>query len=122
VSTAPGVTVTFVSEGQIEVIGEADLTGYAPVSSGGYSPLLFLSNAGSPPACNVNAIQFSGSDISWTGLMYAPNGEIQMSSSSNVSLFGSIIAYTVDVSGSNFSISWQDDTSGAPRFTVELQA
>lgn len=122
VSMAPGVTATFVAEGQIEVIGDANMTGYAPVASGGYSPLLFFSNAGSPPACNVNAIQFSGSGISWTGLMFAPNGEVQMSASSNVAVFGSIIGYTVDVSGSDFSINWQDDTSGAPRFTVELQA
>jgi hypothetical protein len=122
VSMAPGVTATFVAEGQIEVIGDANMTGYAPVASGGYSPLLFFSNAGSPPACNVNAIQFSGSGISWTGLMFAPNGEVQMSASSNVAVFGSIIGYTVDVSGSDFSINWQDDTSGAPRFTVELRA
>jgi hypothetical protein len=45
-----------------------------------------------------------------------------MSSSSNVAVLGSIIAYTVDISGSNFSINWQDDTSGAPRFAVELKA
>lgn len=122
VTTAPGVTVTFVSEGQIEVIGNASMTGYAPVSSGGYSPLLFFSNAGSPPACNVNAIQFSGSGITWTGLMFAPNGEVQMSTSSNVAVLGSIIGHSVSISGSDFRINWQDDTSGAPRFTVELQA
>ena len=122
VSTAPGVTVTFVAEGRDARDRRADITGYAPVASGGYSPLLMFSNAGSPPACNVNAIQFSGSGISWTGLMFAPRGEIQMSASSNVSVFGSIIAHSVDVSGSNFEINWQDDTSGAPRFIVELQS
>ena len=122
VSTAPGVTVTFVAEGQIELNGSASITGHAPVATGGYSPLLMFSNAGSPPACNVNAIQYSGNGISWSGLMFAPRGEIQMSSSSNVSVFGSIIAYSVDVSGSNFEINWQDDTSGAPRFIVELQS
>ena len=113
VTTAPGVTVTFVAEGQIELNGAASITGHAPVATGGYSPLLMFSNAGSPPACNVNAIQYSGNGISWTGLMYAPKGEIQMSSSSNVSVFGSIIAHSVDVSGSDFAINWQDDTSGS---------
>ena len=122
VTTAPGVTVTFVAEGQIELNGAASITGHAPVAAGGYSPLLMFSNAGSPPACNVNAIQYSGNGISWSGLMFAPRGEIQMSSSSNVSVFGSIIAHSVDVSGSDFSINWQDDTSGAPRFMVELQS
>ena len=104
------------------IIGDADLTGYAPVAQSGYSPLLFFSNAGAPPACNVNAIQFSGSGITWEGLMYAPRGEVKMSSSSNVAVLGSIIAYTVEVSGSDFSINWVDDTSGVPRFIVELQA
>ena len=125
VTTAPGVTVTFVAEGQIELNGAASITGHAPVATGGYSPLLMFSNAGSPPACNVNAIQYSGNGISWTGLMYAPRGEIQMSSSSNVSVFGSIIAHSVDVSGSDFAINWQDDSfrdtplhSRAPELTV----
>ena len=122
VTTAPGVTVTFVSEGQMHIIGNADLTGYAPVSQGAYSPLLMMSNAGSPPACNVNAIQFSGSNMTWTGLIFAPNGEVQMSASStNANINGSIIAYSVSISGSDFSINWVDDTSGAPRFKVELQ-
>lgn len=123
VTTAPGVNVTFVAEGQIHVIGEADITGYAPVSAGGYSPLILFSNASTPPSCSTNAIQFSGSDMTWTGLIFAPNGEVQMSSSStNATVNGSIIGYSVNISGSNFEINWQDDTSGAPRFIVELQS
>jgi Putative Flp pilus-assembly TadE/G-like len=123
VTTAPGVTVTFVAEGQIHVIGEADITGYAAVSAGGYSPLILFSNASTPPSCSTNAIQFSGSNMTWTGLIFAPNGEVQMSSSStNATVNGSIIGYSVNISGSNFEINWQDDTSGAPRFIVELQS
>ena len=123
VSTAPGVTVTFVSEGEMHVIGEADITGYAPVDAGGYSPLILFSNASPTPSCSTNAIQFSGSDMSWAGLIYAPNGQVQMSASSNnATVNGSIIGYSVNVSGSNFEINWQDDTSGEPRFIVELQS
>ena len=123
VSTAPGVAVTFVAEGEMHVIGEADITGYAAVSAGGYSPLILFSNASTTPSCATNAIQFSGSDMSWTGLIFAPNGQVQMSASSNnATVNGSIIAYSVNVSGSNFEINWQDDTSGAPRFKVELQS
>ena len=122
VHAAPGVEVTFVSEGTMHITGEGDLTGYAPVADGGYSPLLFFSNAGSPPSCNTNAIQFSGSSLIWKGLMFAPNGEVQMSaSSSSATVNGSIIGYTVNISGSNFQINWQDDTSARPRFVVELQ-
>jgi hypothetical protein len=123
VTTAPGVTVTFVSEGQIHVIGDASLTGYAPLTPGGYSPLIMFSNAETPPSCAVNAIQFSGSNMSWNGLIYAPNGEVQMSSSStNATVNGSIIGYSVNISGSDFEINWVDDPTGQPRFRVELQA
>jgi len=122
VSTAPGVTVTFVAEGEIHVIGDANITGYATVSAGGYSPLILFSNASTTPSCSTNAIQFSGSNMTWTGLIFAPNGQVQMSSSSsNATVNGSVIAYAVNISGSDFEINWQDDSSGAPRFIVELQ-
>jgi hypothetical protein len=123
VSTAPGITVTFVAEGEIHVIGDADITGYAPVTQGAYSPLILFSNASTLQSCSTNAIQFSGSNMTWTGLIFAPNGQVQMSSSStNATVNGSIIGYSVNISGSDFEINWQDDTSGAPRFKVELQS
>jgi len=121
--TTNGVTVTFVSEGQIHIIGDADITGYAALTPGAYSPLLLFSNAETPPSCSTNAMQFSGSNMTWTGLIYAPNGEVQMSSSSsNATVNGSIIGYSVNISGSDFAINWVDDPTGAPRFKVELQS
>lgn len=123
VTVAPGVTVTFVAEGQIHVIGDGDITGYAALTPGGYSPLVLFSNAETPPSCAVNAIQFSGSHLTWTGLIYAPNGEVQMSASSTqATVNGSIIAYSVNISGSDFKINWVDDPGGAPRFRVELES
>ena len=109
-------------EFRIEV-GDADITGYAPVTAGAYSPLILFSNAQPPGSCSTNAIQFSGSSMTWTGLIYAPHGEVQMSASStDATINGSIIAHSVNISGSNFQINWQDDTSGAPRFKVELES
>jgi hypothetical protein len=124
--SAPGVAVTFVSEGQIQIVGDANITGYAPVNEGApspYSPLILFSNAQPPGSCSTNAIQFSGSSMTWTGLIYAPNGEVQMSaSSSDATVNGSIIGHSVNISGSDFQINWQDDSSGSPRFKVELQS
>lgn len=122
VETAPGVQVSFVAEGTMHITGNGvNVTGYAPIADGAYTPLLFFSNAGTPPACNTTAIQFSGSSMTWEGLLFAPNGEIQMSaSSSDATVNGSIIANTVSVSGSNFEINWQDDPGGERRFIVEL--
>ena len=126
VTAAPGVTVTFVSEGEIHVIANADITGFAPVNEGAsspYSPLVLFSNAQPPGSCSTNAIQFSGSNLTWSGLMYAPNGEVQMSaSSSGATINGSIIGHSVKIAGSDFQINWQDDGSGSPRFKVELQS
>jgi len=123
VTVAPGVTVTFVAEGQIHVIGDGDITGYASLTPGGYSPLVLFSNAETPPSCSTNAIQFSGSSLTWTGLIYAPNGEVQMSASStDATVNGSIIGYSVNISGSDFRINWVDDPTGAPRFKVELES
>jgi hypothetical protein len=123
VTTAPGVAVTFVSEGEMHVIGDADITGYAPVTEGAYSPLILFSNAEPPGSCSTNAIQFSGSSMTWTGLIYAPHGEVQMSASStDATINGSIIAYSVTISGSNFEINWVDAPGGSPRFKVELQS
>ena len=123
VSTANGVAVTFVSEGEMHIIGDADITGYASVIESAYSPLILFSNASTAPSCSTNAIQFSGSSMTWTGLIYAPNGEVQMSASStDATVNGSIIAYSVNISGSNFEINWVDAPGGSPRFKVELQS
>jgi hypothetical protein len=121
-STGDLATVTFVSEGSMHITGNAaDVTGYAPITSGSSSPVLFFSNAGSPPDCNIIAIQFSGSNMTWTGLIYAPNGSVVMSSSSSsANIDGSIFAFTVNVSGSDLTITWQDDPTAEPRFIVEL--
>jgi hypothetical protein len=43
-------------------------------------------------------------------------------SSTDATVNGSIIGYSVNISGSNFQINWQDDDTGAPRFRVELQS
>lgn len=122
VTTDPGVTVTFVAEGSIEVNGnDSAFNGYAPVDVGGYTPLVAFSNAGSPPACNIDAVKLSGSNLDWEGLIYAPRGDVQMSFSGISSLSGSILAHTVNVSASNFSLIWQDDPTSDPRFIVELE-
>jgi hypothetical protein len=43
-------------------------------------------------------------------------------SSTDATINGSIISYSVNISGSNFEINWVDDSSGSPRFKVELQS
>ena len=58
-----------------------------------------LSGAGS---CWMNAIQISGSSVTWTGVIAAPGGGIQISSSSIKG--GRLVAGNVQLSGSNITL------------------
>jgi Flp pilus assembly protein TadG len=126
-STAPGVKMTFVAEGQISVHGSGDFTAYEPLIGTGTDPgLLMFSNYLAPvdegPTCTGNAIQWSVSSGTWTGVIYAPHGQARQSSASSATLNGSIFAYTVNLSGSDFEITWHDNPDGVEDFELELTA
>ena len=65
-------------------------------------------------ASHGQAIDISGSNGSWIGAVYAPNGTVKFSGSNNASLFGTIGADKIHVSGQNVSIdaSYQGPTYG----------
>ena len=118
VSTGQLAKVTFVAGGQIGPIsGKSNMTNYDP------NGVLMFSNHQPPASCSSasnKAIQASASSFDWTGLIYAPNGEVQMSLSSGSSLNGSIFGHSVNLSGSGFEITYQDLGGGGPEFKVEL--
>ena len=124
-TSAPGVRLTFVAHGQISVRGSGNFTAFEPLTGTGTDPGLlmfsnFLDPASGGPTCTGNAIQWSVSSGNWTGVIFAPYGAARQSSASNASLNGSIIAYTVDLSGADFSISWVDNPDETPDYEVEL--
>jgi hypothetical protein len=94
--------ITIVSRGTINISG----------GSSNYSPfidaLLFYSTSAN--ACNngTPAISMSGSNNTWSGIVYAPNGEIAMSGSGNTTLTGSLIGNTLNMSGSSLTLSYSD--------------
>ncbi len=59
--------------------------------------------------CTSDAVGLSGSGMDWTGIIYAPGGRVRMSSASNSSLNGSIIALSTDLSGSSLSLVYDSD-------------
>ena len=124
VTMAAGVRATFVSEGPIKITGASAFSGFDPVIGGVNDPgVLFFSNYQAPPTgptCTGNAINVSTSNVTWTGVIFAPYGAVTPSFSSATSLNGSIFAYTVNVSGSDFEISWQDNPAAIPDFKVNL--
>ena len=118
--TGQPVRATFVANGQIHLTGNSDLTAYDPLVGGPNDPgVVIFSNYLEPPAgptCTGNAVQFSVSAADWTGIIFAPHGQAKLSFSSSSTLNGGIFAYTVDVSGSSFELSWQNNPTATPDF------
>jgi Flp pilus assembly protein TadG len=126
VVVANGVKVTFVSDnGQIHIRGSGDVTAYEPIVGGSNDPgLLMYSTYREPPSgptCTGNAVQWSVSAGTWTGVIFTPYGQARQSFASNATLNGSIIAYTVNLSGSEFYIEWVNNPDAIPDFRVELE-
>jgi hypothetical protein len=71
--------------------------------------LLFFAVQGYPGACNEVAISISASETQWFGLVYAPYGGVNMSSSGNLAVWGSIVGYTVDLSGSQIEVHYRPE-------------
>lgn len=112
------VRVTFVAGGQISLVGQTSATHY---DSNG---VLLYSNHRPPPSCSSasnKAIQLSVSSGTWTGLIYAPNGEVQMSMASGTSHNGAVFGYSINLSGSNFTIAYQDVTGGGPEYELNFE-
>ncbi len=91
----PPWRVTLVARGQIQV-------------SGGINQLAFARGVfiyTESDNTSVGAVKLSGSENSWSGLIVAPNGDVNMSAASNSDLAGMIVARRINLSGSNNSIN-----------------
>ncbi|MBM3926808.1 MAG: hypothetical protein FJ320_12725 [SAR202 cluster bacterium] len=87
-------------EGMITLVGaEVSLSGSDYNLTPYWNGVLAFATSGSP-----SAIDASGSNGSWTGIMYAPIGKVKIAGSSGLSIASSIIGDTVVLSGSNFSL------------------
>ncbi len=86
-------TCTIVAEGEIGMSGSGrNLSPY-------YGGLLLLSNSA--------GVDMSGSGSTWQGVIYAPQGTVDMSGANNTTVEGSIFARAVSLSGSGLRISYQ---------------
>jgi Flp pilus assembly protein TadG len=64
--------------------------------------------------CFNPAVNVDGSNSSWTGIVYAPRGMIEMPGSNNSTINGSLIGATVRLNGSNLTINAPSDGGGGP--------
>ena len=90
-----------------DVQGQVTLSGGAGVDISGSNFNLSAFSEG-VLACSLGtgepAIKLAGSTGTWAGVIYAPDGQVEMSGSSNASLVGSIVADTIKLNGSDWSI------------------
>jgi hypothetical protein len=87
-------TVTLVAQGNVTLNGsDFNLTGKE------FDVLIYSGSS------STDAIRLSGSNGQFTGFIFAPNGRITMSGSSNTTLHGSLIGDRVTVNGSGIGIN-----------------
>ncbi len=101
--------------GNITLVAETDIdiSGSKHTINPYIDDLLAFSNLarGGTDQCSSTAIKFSGSSHNWTGMIFAPTGNVQMAASSNSALHGCIIAYTIDIPGSELFIACEPTDS-----------
>jgi len=114
ISTAPGVGVTFVAGRDID-FKKANVNAYWGEDDGFGPGLLAYGGATRSPACNRKDIQTAANAFRWNGVIFAPNGEISVSTASGSTNNGSLIGYKVNLSGSSFTVTYDagaDDPGG----------
>ncbi len=115
-----GEHVTIVATGQISLTGTNTVNTIVDSSDPNYGPYdpsglaLFSTYRNATASCNRDAITWSGSNHVWSGIQYAPFGNIDMSGADNSTFDGSIIAYNIKLSGSAINITYNDDFDGNP--------
>lgn len=56
--------------------------------------------------CDTFTVDVSGSDSTWNGIIWAPGGLIKMSGSGTATANGSLVAWAVELNGSNLKIQY----------------
>ncbi len=102
--------VTIVSQGEQKYNGVVNISAY-------YNNLLVLSNSSNQ---TQGAIKISTSDSVWEGLVYAPNGDVNMSGASNTGVQGAIYGVHVSLSGAHIDITYDPASCPLTRALIRL--
>jgi hypothetical protein len=85
-----------------------------------FSGLLMFTEGWGNYCDNNPVIKMSGSSVNWGGIIFAPYGNVNMSFSNSSTFFGSVIAGTVDISGSSSMIIYDPRYLPPDADTIQL--
>lgn len=116
VNTIIGNAVTFVSRDEISFSGSEQTL--APYVNG----MLAYSDLQKPGGsqCSSAVISFSGSEQNWSGIIFAPKGLVSLSGSSSTTFNGSIVSNTINISGSDQNVQFDQALAPPPSPVVNL--
>jgi len=108
--------ITIVAEEQIQISGSGHIFEYY------CDGLLFFSNYEPSGQCTSAVVDVSGSGGRYEGVIYAPHGLIQYTGSGHHMMYGALIGWCVDLSGSSFTLTYNDEICEdmAKKVTVRL--
>ena len=110
-STTVTSSVSLVATGSITVSAPNVNLNFAPYSGG----MLLFANI----ATSNTGLNFSGSTGTWKGILYAPHSNLRYSGSQNLSSAGSMVGYTISITGSNGHLAY-DPSIFPPPSTAEI--
>jgi Flp pilus assembly protein TadG len=69
--------------------------------------------------CDTFTIDVSGSSTDWNGVMWAPGGLIKMGGSSGATMDGAVVAWAVELNGSDLTLQYDPNlSSGEPKVSL----
>jgi Tfp pilus assembly protein PilX len=117
------MNVTLVSEKTVTVNGSnMNLTPYMPDNLLAFSALdPAIGQPNELKRCDEPGVKMSGGTNQWRGYIYAPTSQVDLNGSSTSTLRGSIIAWSVKISGSSVDNSANVSTDPGPKVLELLE-
>jgi len=100
--------------------GIITMSGGNPTFRPFFGGLLMMTEATGDPCDNNKAIALTPSSLNWGGIIFAPNGSVNLSVSGGGTFFGSVIAGQVDLSGADLMVIYDPSFLPPDPDTIEL--
>ncbi len=118
-TVASGAGVTLIAGGQID-FKSGSYVGYLGRDDGFGPGLLAFANGDGSAGCSSKDIKTAAAGITYSGILFAPFGEIDISTADSSVNEGSLIGYRVTISAASSTISYTAGSDGPSGFQLDL--